>query len=157
MAKEETADAQKPVDNVSEYASALDGDDEDFKDAMLFEEKDNPLEEEEPAAATILHPNMVDLDSMKDAVFFLFEDRNQRLSRFWILIVCASIIATMGLAGDSSATVIGAMIVGACLYMLVCANMCNSIKKLHGFAYWLIFESLTETLKTFAVNLQHPS
>jgi hypothetical protein len=115
MTKEETADAQKPVDNVSEYASALDGDDEDFKDAMLFEEKDNPLEEEEPAAATIVYPNMVDLDSMKDAVFFLFEDRNQRLSRFWILIVCASIIATMGLAGDSSATVIGAMIVGACL------------------------------------------
>lgn len=105
---------KKPVDNVSEYASALGGDDdEDFKDAMPFEEKDNPLGDETEPTASMLYPNMVDIDSMKDAVFFLFEDRNQRLSRFWILIVCAAIIATMGVAGDSAATVIGAMIVGA--------------------------------------------
>ena len=116
-------DVQKPVDNVSEYASALGGSDEDFQDAMLFEEKDNPLREDEPTAS-MLYPNMVDIDSMKDAVFFLFEDRNQRLSRFWILIVCASIIATMGVAGDSSATVIGAMIVGACCCCCCCCCCC---------------------------------
>jgi uncharacterized hydrophobic protein (TIGR00271 family) len=54
---------------------------------------------------------IVDLDSMKDAVYFLFPDRKERLSRFWILLVLAAIIATSGIIGDSPATVIGAMIV----------------------------------------------
>lgn len=54
---------------------------------------------------------VLDLDRMKDTAFFLFPDLHQRLSRFWILILLASIIATNGLAGDSAATVIGAMIV----------------------------------------------
>jgi len=55
---------------------------------------------------------VVDLDSMKDAVFYLFPDRNQRLSKFWMLIILSSIIASAGVANDSTATVIGAMIVG---------------------------------------------
>lgn len=56
--------------------------------------------------------NRVSLDDMKDAVFFLFSDRNQRLSHFWTLLILAAIIATNGIAGDSAATVIiGAMIV----------------------------------------------
>jgi uncharacterized hydrophobic protein (TIGR00271 family) len=44
-------------------------------------------------------------------VFFLFPDRNQRLSRFFLLIGLASVIATSGIVGESVATVIGAMIV----------------------------------------------
>jgi uncharacterized hydrophobic protein (TIGR00271 family) len=51
------------------------------------------------------------IDHMKHAVFFLYPDRKQRLSRFWLLIILASIISTSGLAGESVATVIGAMIV----------------------------------------------
>ena len=53
----------------------------------------------------------VDLESMKDSCYFLFSDKNARLSRFWILLLLASIIATAGIVADSTATVIGAMIV----------------------------------------------
>jgi len=50
-------------------------------------------------------------EHMRDAVFFEGPNVRQRLSRFWILIVLSSIIAAAGVAADSSATVIGAMIV----------------------------------------------
>ena len=54
---------------------------------------------------------MNDVQHMRDAVFFEGPDVRQRSSRFWILIVLASIIAAAGIAVDSKATVIGAMIV----------------------------------------------
>jgi len=54
---------------------------------------------------------MDDLQRMRDAVFFEGPEVLGRLSRFWILIVLASIIATAGIAANSTATVIGAMIV----------------------------------------------
>jgi uncharacterized hydrophobic protein (TIGR00271 family) len=52
-----------------------------------------------------------DIKRMRAAVFFEEPDVRGRLSRFWILIVLASIIAAAGIAADSTATVIGAMIV----------------------------------------------
>src|SRR5215203_6293528 len=54
---------------------------------------------------------MNDTRHMRDAVFFEGPDVRQRMSRFWILITLASIIAAAGVAADSTATVIGAMIV----------------------------------------------
>ena len=51
------------------------------------------------------------VDHMRDAVFFEEPGRAQRLSRFWILLVLASIIASAGVVADSTATVIGAMII----------------------------------------------
>ena len=54
---------------------------------------------------------MEDLQRMRDAVFFEGPEVLRRLSRFWILIVLASIIAAAGIAANSTATVIGAMIV----------------------------------------------
>ena len=54
---------------------------------------------------------VVDLEFMKNSVYFLYPDRNQRLSRFWILLLLASVIATSGVVSDSPATVIGAMII----------------------------------------------
>src|SRR5215208_5086890 len=54
---------------------------------------------------------MNDTQHICDAVFFEGTDVRQRLSRFWILITLASIIAAAGVAADSTATVIGAMIV----------------------------------------------
>lgn len=53
----------------------------------------------------------IDLDRMKDKLFFLFPDYKQRLSKFWLLLSLAAIIAASGVVNDSSATVIGAMIV----------------------------------------------
>jgi len=52
-----------------------------------------------------------DVARMRDAVFFEGEDASTRLSRFWILLILAAIIAAAGVVGDSTATVIGAMIV----------------------------------------------
>jgi uncharacterized hydrophobic protein (TIGR00271 family) len=54
---------------------------------------------------------MNDMEHVRDAVFFEGPDVRQRLSRFWILITLASVIAAAGVAADSTATVIGAMIV----------------------------------------------
>ncbi len=48
---------------------------------------------------------------MRDAVLFEGPARRQRLSRFWILLALSSVIAAAGVVGDSTATVIGAMIV----------------------------------------------
>ena len=44
-------------------------------------------------------------------MFFEGPERSQRLSRFWILLVLASVIASAGVVADSTATVIGAMII----------------------------------------------
>ncbi|QYF73505.1 DUF389 domain-containing protein [Cryobacterium sp. PAMC25264] len=48
---------------------------------------------------------------MHKAVFFDGPAAGARYSRFWMLLVLASIIASAGIVGDSTATVIGAMIV----------------------------------------------
>lgn len=52
-----------------------------------------------------------DLDTMREAVFFDGPEAPQKLSRFWILLILAATIASAGVVGDSTATVIGAMIV----------------------------------------------
>jgi len=52
-----------------------------------------------------------DLPRLRSAVFFDGPDMRQRLSRFWILLTLAAIIASAGVVADSTATVIGAMIV----------------------------------------------
>ena len=48
---------------------------------------------------------------MRGAVFFEGEARGAQLTRFWLLLPLAALIATAGVVGDSDATVIGAMIV----------------------------------------------
>lgn len=52
-----------------------------------------------------------DLTRMRDHLFFEGDDAGRKLSRFWILLLLASAIAAAGVVGDSTATVIGAMIV----------------------------------------------
>jgi len=54
---------------------------------------------------------MNDTQHMRDAVLFEGPEVRHRLSRFCILIALASVIAAAGVAADSTATVIGAMIV----------------------------------------------
>jgi uncharacterized hydrophobic protein (TIGR00271 family) len=48
---------------------------------------------------------------MRDQLFFEGPERNRRLSRYWLLLPLAAMIASAGVVGDSTATVIGAMIV----------------------------------------------
>lgn len=52
-----------------------------------------------------------DVTRMRNQLLFEGPDRGRRLSRFWLLLILASVIAAAGVAGDSTATVIGAMIV----------------------------------------------
>ncbi len=81
---------------------------------------------------------MNDTKHMRDAVFFEGPDVRQRLSRFWILITLASIIAAAGVAADSTATVIGAMIVAplmtpilGTMLSVVLADRANLTRSLH--------------------------
>jgi len=55
--------------------------------------------------------DQADLRRMRDALFFEGAESTKRLTRFWVLLGLASVIATAGIAADSTATVIGAMIV----------------------------------------------
>lgn len=52
-----------------------------------------------------------DITRMRDQLFFEGDDLSRRLSRFWLLLVLAAVIAAAGVVSDSTATVIGAMIV----------------------------------------------
>lgn len=52
-----------------------------------------------------------DIDHMRESVFFDGPEIKRKLSRFWILLILASVIAAAGVVADSTATVIGAMIV----------------------------------------------
>jgi len=52
-----------------------------------------------------------DIARMRDQLFFEGPHRQRRISRFWMLLVLSAVIAGAGVVGDSTATVIGAMIV----------------------------------------------
>lgn len=56
-----------------------------------------------------------DVATMRDAVLFDGPQRSQRITRFWILLILSAVIASAGVVGDSTATVIGAMIVAPML------------------------------------------
>lgn len=51
------------------------------------------------------------VETMRASVFFDGQDAAARYSRFWLLLVLAAVIASAGVVADSTATVIGAMIV----------------------------------------------
>jgi uncharacterized hydrophobic protein (TIGR00271 family) len=53
----------------------------------------------------------VDVARIREQVFFEGPERGRRLSRFWMLLLLAAVIASAGVVSNSTATVIGAMIV----------------------------------------------
>ena len=53
----------------------------------------------------------VDIKQMRDQLFFEGPERNRRLSRYWLLLLLSAVIASAGVVSDSTATVIGAMII----------------------------------------------
>ena len=52
-----------------------------------------------------------DITRMRDQLFFEGTARDRRLSRFWLLLPLSAVIASAGVVSNSTATVIGAMIV----------------------------------------------
>lgn len=57
------------------------------------------------------HATNADVARMRSQLFFEGDDLGRRLTRFWLLLLLAAVIASAGVTGDSTATVIGAMIV----------------------------------------------
>jgi len=53
----------------------------------------------------------VDIQRMRDQLFFEGPECSRRLSRYWLLLPLSAVIASAGVVSDSTATVIGAMIV----------------------------------------------
>ena len=58
-------------------------------------------------------PAITDADVVRMRSELLFDgaERGRKLSRFWSLLILSAVIASAGVVGDSTATVIGAMIV----------------------------------------------
>ncbi|MGZ4681361.1 MAG: DUF389 domain-containing protein [Acidimicrobiales bacterium] len=52
-----------------------------------------------------------DVQRMRSQLFFEGPDVKRKLSRYWLLLLLSAVIASAGVVGDSTATVIGAMIV----------------------------------------------
>ena len=70
---------------------------------------------------------------MRGELLFDGEARGAKLTRFWALLVLAAIIATAGIVGDSTATVIGAMIVAPLMTPIlgtVLAVVCGDLPNL---------------------------
>jgi uncharacterized hydrophobic protein (TIGR00271 family) len=61
--------------------------------------------------ATWLGGQLRSPEEVRDAVYLHRGDAAAKLSRFWLLLVLAAVIASAGVIGDSTATVIGAMII----------------------------------------------
>lgn len=73
-----------------------------------------------------------DLARMRRQLLFDGPERGRKLSRYWALLLLASVIATAGVVADSTATVIGAMIVAPLMtpilgtvLSIVCADLRN--------------------------------
>jgi uncharacterized membrane protein len=52
-----------------------------------------------------------DITQMRDQVFFEGPERSRQLSRYWLLLLLSAVIASAGVVSDSTAVVIGAMII----------------------------------------------
>jgi uncharacterized hydrophobic protein (TIGR00271 family) len=63
------------------------------------------------AETALLRVGSNDLLRMREQLLFDGPNTRQKLSRFWTLLVLAAVIASAGIVSDSTATVIGAMIV----------------------------------------------
>ena len=78
-----------------------------------------------------------DVPKFEDKLFFEGERRRPYLERFFVLLILATIIATAGIIGDSTATVIGAMIIAplmtpimAMAAALIMGNMKRALNRL---------------------------
>lgn len=60
-----------------------------------------------------------DLTRMREQLLFDGEGAGRKLSRFWTLLILAAVIASAGVVADSTATVIGAMIVAPLMTPIV--------------------------------------
>ena len=66
---------------------------------------------EQSAVAPRLTVSAADVERMMDRLLLTEGDRRTKLSAFWALLILATIIAASGVIADSTAAVIGAMIV----------------------------------------------
>ncbi|GAA1055842.1 membrane protein [Agromyces luteolus] len=70
-----------------------------------------PSPEQEPVYPPPPSDALNRIEHMRESVFMDGPKRRRKIQRFWILLSLSSVIAAAGVVGDSTATVIGAMIV----------------------------------------------
>ncbi|MGF6822803.1 putative hydrophobic protein (TIGR00271 family) [Microbacterium sp. ZKA21] len=100
------------------------------------------------------------LAAMRDAVFFEGPEAGRRSSRFWLLIVLSSVIAAAGVVADSTATVIGAMIVAPLMTPIlgvVLATVLGSRRNLVRCWTLVVLGALTAVAIGYLVGLIVPS
>ena len=97
---------------------------------------------------------------MRDAVFFEGAEKTHRQSRFWILLVLASTIASAGVVADSTATVIGAMIVAPMMIPIqgaMLATVLGDRANLLRSVLLIVAGALTAIAIGFVVGLMDPA
>ena len=101
-----------------------------------------------------------DVPKFEDKLFYEGDRRRPYLERFFVLLILATIIATAGIIGDSTATVIGAMIVAplmtpimATAAALIMGNMSRALNRLT-----LVFIGvITVVILSWLAGLLYPS
>ena len=74
---------------------------------------------------------------MRDQLFFEGPARDRRLSRYWLLLPLPAVIAAAGVVGDSTATVIGAMIVAPLMTPILGIVLAVVLGR-HGVRTWAV-------------------
>lgn len=70
-------------ENDSNAAEQVEAQEEQMEDE---DTEDTFQKEGSPDPFPVKNDNIADVETMKNAVFFLYEDRNRRLSQFWTLV-----------------------------------------------------------------------
>lgn len=101
-----------------------------------------------------------DVPKFEGKLFYEGDRRRPYLERFFVLLILATIIATAGIIGDSTATVIGAMIVAplmtpimATAAALIMGNMSRAVNRLS----LVLIGVLTVVLLSWLAGLLYPS
>jgi uncharacterized hydrophobic protein (TIGR00271 family) len=102
--------------------------------------------------AMVLSIAAEDLDRMRRELLFDGPERGRKLSRYWMLLILASVIAGAGVMADSTATVIGAMIVAPLMTPILGTVLCLVRADLRNLATCLVLV-VAGALAVIAVGL----
>lgn len=80
-----------------------------------------------------------DVDRMVDRLLFTGDDLARKRSAFWVLLLLAGVIATAGVVSDSTATVIGAMIVAPLMTPILGAALALVLARRGAMARSLVY------------------
>ena len=109
--------------------------------------------------STILQMSDRDVERITTRLFLSLGDRRRNLSAFWVLLVLSAVIASAGVVADSTATVIGAMIVAPLMTPILgtaLATVLGDRNQLISSALLVLGASSVVVLVAYAVGLAVP-